>query len=101
MFPPDNGGDPLPGDFPDVPLPPFLADCCGDAAAPAGPVASPPAFQSLPWHIQAAGEVTPPAPPVVPSGERRPSATFVFPKRKLEDVPGTVLLSHSPLSGKI
>ena len=64
---PDNGGecDPLPGDFPDVPLPPFpVVDCGGLDASSFLPPVSPPAFASLPCQMRA-GEETP---PVVPSG---------------------------------
>ena len=93
---PDNGGegDPLPGDFPDVPLPPFpVVDCGGLDASSAMPPVSPPAFASLPCQMRA-GEETPPVAPLA-SGERRPSATFVFPKRKLEDVPGIYIPKSS------
>ena len=96
---PDNGGegDPLPGDFPDVPLPPFpVVDCGGLDAFAAMPPVSPPAFASLPCQMRA-GEETPPVvpPPAGGAGERRPSATFVFPKRKLEDVPGIYIPKSS------
>ena len=96
---PDNGGegDPLPGDFPDVPLPPFpVVDCGGLDAFSAMPPVSPPAFASLPCPMRAGEETPPVAPPAAAgAGERRPSATFVFPKRKLEDVPGIYIPKSS------
>ena len=97
---PDNGGegDPLPGDFPDVPLPPFPVIDCGGADASVVPLVSPPAFASLPCPMRAGEETPSVAPPAAGAGERRPSATFVFPNRKLEDVPGIAV--HSHLSGK-
>lgn len=77
-----------------MPLPPFLlADCGVDAVPPV----SPPAFQSLPCQIQM-GEETPPV-AAAQWGERRPSATFVFPNRRLEDVPGMLRFRNSTLSG--
>ena len=79
-----------------MPLPPFpVVDCGGADASSAMPPVSPPAFASLPCPMRA-GEETPPfGPSNAGAGERRPSATFVFPKRKLEDVPGIYIPKSS------